>query len=205
MPAGTFGDWGKASARLGSAKVDLRAATRLALVNEANVFRSKVLTGLRKQAPSNIPFKPLAATTIAMRRFFGFRGTKALLKRGDLRNAIAVVTVSDTMVFAGVLRTARSAKGNLFDLARLNEEGSKPIIIKITPQMRALLHMAFRRFGATNRMGWSKASTGIIVVQIPARPFLRPVYEDMIFDMRKTARRFAGNVRRYLNAKGKIW
>ena len=106
------------------------------------------MIGLREQAPGGKQFKPLSPMTLALRKFFGFKGDKALLRNGYLRNSIAVVTVSDGAVFCGVLRTAKAKDGeSLVDIARMNEEGSKPIVIKLTPKMSALLHYAFRAFG----------------------------------------------------------
>jgi len=90
----------------------------------------------------------------------------------------------------------------LVDVARLNEEGSKPIIIKITPKLRALLHAAFRKAGgAMNRMGPPKQPTGILVVQIPARPFMGPVF-DKYGQPEAASERFAERVRKEMKDAG---
>jgi hypothetical protein len=47
----------------------------------------KIVEGIREQAPGGRAFAPLEPTTLAIRQFRGFRGTKALLVAGDLRTA----------------------------------------------------------------------------------------------------------------------
>jgi hypothetical protein len=132
--------------------------------------------GIREQVPGGKAFAPLAPTTLAIRRFRGFRGTKALLVQGDLRNSITVVRDGDR-VFVGVLRTARNRAGrSLVDIAALHEHGSRPIVVRITPKARAFLHAAFRHAGLDTPSSGQRG-TAIAVIQIPARPFLAPVFE----------------------------
>ncbi len=205
MPSGVggvlFGKWGLALKTLARAPKDLAEAKHKALLQEAEFFRTKIVEGLREQAPGGRQFKPLSPTTIAMRQFLGFKGTKALLRRGDLRNAIAVQEVGDA-VFVGIRRTAKNSQGEaLVDIAQLNEHGSKPIVIRITPKMAALLHMAFRKSGNTNRMGPPRPSTGIITIQIPARPFLAPVFEKF-GQPEESSKRFAERVAKLMKGKG---
>ena len=174
--AGTFGQWGKVFKTLKDAPKDLEAARKIAVLGEAQFFRTKILEGLREQAPGGKKFKALTPETLAIRKFLGFKGTKALLKHGDLRNAI-VVEEKDDLVFVGVLRSAKNERGqSMVNVAQVQEEGSKPIIIKMTPKMSALLHAAFRQAGIERKE--KRPTTGIIVVQIPARPFISPVFEE---------------------------
>jgi hypothetical protein len=201
---GLTGPWGAALKTLASAPRDLKEAKNKALLQEAEFFRTQIVTGLREQEPGGKKFKPLSETTIALRKFFGFKGTKALLRNGYLRNSIAVVTVSDGVVFCGVLRTAKAANGeSLVDIARLNEEGSKPIVIKMTPKMAALLHAAFRAFGSNMKSNSfpRQSSTGVIVVQIPARPFMMPVFEKF-GQPDEASKRFAERVQKLMKGKG---
>lgn len=197
-----FGEWETAITTLARAPRDFTNAKRMALLQEAQFFRTKIIEGLREQAPGGRAFKPLSPLTIAMRKFLGFKGTKALLRRGDLRNAIVVHEVGD-LIFVGVLRQAKNAKGEaVVDIAKLNEHGSKPIVIKITPRMSRFLHMAFRKAGGFgNRMGPPRASTGIIVVQIPARPFLAPVFEKY-GGSADAQKRYADRVAKLMKGKG---
>ncbi len=169
-----IGPWTRVGQLLASAPRRMQAAFDKALLQEGQFLRAKVVEGIREQAPGGRAFAPLAPTTLAIRKFRGFRGTKALLVQGDLRNSITVVKEGDR-VLVGVLRTARSRDGkSLVDIAALQEHGSQPIVMKLTPKARAFLHAAFRHAGLG---GSSVRSTGIAIIRIPARPFLAPVFE----------------------------
>lgn len=197
-----FGKWDTALSTLASAPKDIAHAKRQTLLQEGEFYRSMIISGLTSQAPAGHAFKPLSPLSIAVRRFVGFKGTKALMRRGDLRNSITVHVVGDA-VFIGILRQAKNRDGKpIIDVAKLNEHGSKPIVIKITPKMAAFLHLAFRRAGgAVNRMGPPRARTGIIVVQIPARPFIAPVFEK--FGKPEAAKkRFAERFAKLMKGKG---
>jgi hypothetical protein len=198
-----FGEWETTIRTLARAPRDFSDAKKKALLQEAQMFRTKIIEGLREQAPAGRQFRPLAPTTIAMRKFLGFKGTKALMRRGDLRNAIVVHEIGED-VFVGIMRQAKSRTGApMIDIAKLNEYGSKPIVIRITPKMAALLHMAFRKAGRGehNRMGPPRPSTGVIVVQIPPRPFLAPVFEK--FGASEEAqKRYAERVAKFMKGKG---
>lgn len=80
-------------------------------------------------------------------------------------------------VFVGVLRSAKSSGGaSLVNVAAIQEFGSRPIVLKITPKVRALLHAAFRKAGLDAPSG-ERPSTGVAVIRILPGPFLRPVFE----------------------------
>jgi len=171
-----IGPWSRIGKLLASAPQRMQAAFDKALLQEAQFLRTKIVEGIREQAPGGRAFTPLAPTTLAIRQFRGFHGTKALLVQGDLRNSITVTKDGD-QVFVGVLRTARNRAGkSLVDIAALHEHGSRPIVIRLTPKARAFLHAAFRHAGL-DRPSSGQPSTGIAVIQIPARPFLAPVFE----------------------------
>jgi len=78
----------------------------------------------------------------------------------------------------------------MVDVAKLNEYGSDPIVIPMTSQMRRYLFALLRSAGKEPTGGSSK---GVVVTQIPARPFLRPAFEKF----KKGARR------RFLNRVSK--
>lgn len=104
------------------------------------------------------------------------RGTKALIVQADLRNSITVVRDGDR-VLVGVLRTARNRAGrSLVNIAALQEHGSRPIVVHLTPKARAFLHAAFRHAGLDGPSS-GQLGTGIAVIHIPARPFLAPVFD----------------------------
>ncbi len=170
------GDWTAARRILASAPQRIREAQDKAVLQEAQFFRTKIVEGLRSGAPGGQAFQPLAPTTLAIRRLRGGNGTKPLIYRGDLRNSIAVVKEADG-VFVGVLRSAKgSGGGSIVNIAAIHEFGSRPIVLKITPKVRALLHVAFRKAGLDAPSG-GRPSTGVAVIRVPARPFLQPVFD----------------------------
>jgi len=171
-----IGPWARAGQLLAAAPRRMQAAFDKALLQEGHFLRTKIVEGIREQAPGGRAFAPLAPTTLAIRQFRGFRGTKALLVQGDLRNSITVVKDGDR-VLVGVLRTARSRSGkSLVDVAALQEHGSRPIVVRLTPRARAFLHAAFRRAGLDEPSS-GQPGIGIAIIRIPARPFLAPVFD----------------------------
>ena len=190
------GDWTAARRILASAPKRLHEAQQKAVLQEAQFFRTKIVEGLRSGAPGGDAFQPLAPTTLAIRKLRGSKGTKPLIRYGDLRNSIAVVKEGDG-VFVGVLRSAKSSGGAaLVNVAAIHEFGSRPIVVKITPKVRRLLHVAFRQAGLEEKSG-DRPSTGIAVIRIPARPFLRPVFEKY-GSPEVVARRFVERVAKLL-------
>lgn len=172
------GDWSKTRTTFFANATRLDGAIRKAMKQEGQFLRKKLVQGMRKQAPGGRQFKKLAKTTVATRRFRGFRGTKALVRTGGqgLIGSINVLQKRD-FVFIGVQRSVRADDGRLLaDIMRINEFGSKPIIIKITPKMRRFLFAAFDAHRATRGLEGNMA-IGVIVVTIPARPVFGPVFK----------------------------
>jgi phage gpG-like protein len=192
-----IGAWSQLGQLLAAAPKRMQEAASKALLQEAQFFRTKIVEGIREQAPGGKAFAPLAPTTLAIRQFRGFRGTKALLVQGDLRNSITVVKEGDR-VFVGVLRSAKGRAGqSLVDVAATHEYGLRPIVMKLTPKARAFLHAAFRNAGldAPTRSG---PSIGIAVIKVPARPFLGPVFDRYGSNADEVSRRFLERVAKNL-------
>lgn len=191
------GDWDVAARILATAPAKIRFALDRAVLTEAQFFRTKVVEGFREQAPGGQPFKPLSPMTLAIRKFRGFGGTKALIVRGDLRNSFVVVKRTTRLgaeAFVGVLRSARGRAGQkLVNIARIHEFGSGPIVIRVTPAMRRFLMAAIAKSGIGSGASSGALKRGVIVVRIPARPFLRPVAEKF-FKGPEAASRFRGRV-----------
>jgi len=174
MGVSLTGDWGLARRLLAAGPQRLQSGINAALRQEAHALRREVVQGLTQQAPGGTPIRPLAPATIAARQLTGFNGTKALIERGDMRNSVSVIVEGDE-AFVGIARTARAKDGRaLVDIAELHEFGGAPRVIPITPRMRRFLFAVLRRMGvqSTGRRG-----RGVIVVQVPERPFLRPAFE----------------------------
>lgn len=168
------GDWALARQVLSAAPARLQRAIGTAVRQEAHALRNAVVQGLTSQAPGGEPMKPPSPLTLAARQLKGFGGTKTLLVRGDLRNSISVV-VSGNEAFVGVLRSARTGGSgeSLANLAALHEFGGPPVVIPMTPRMRRFLFALLRRAGQETTGGDGR---GVVVVQVPARPFLRPAF-----------------------------
>ncbi|MFZ5446560.1 MAG: hypothetical protein ACOZQL_41615 [Myxococcota bacterium] len=174
MAISRTGDWARARELLSSNSGRLKGAVERAMKQEANALRNEVVSGLTAQAPGGEPIRPPAPLTLAARQLEGIGGTKSLLVRGDLRNAISVIADGDE-VFIGVLRSAKSSTGeSLADIAQIQEFGGPPVIIPITPKMRRYLAVLLKRAGAPRGPG---SGRGVVVTQVPARPFLRPAFE----------------------------
>lgn len=168
------GDWRTARRILNTGAERFEQAADKAVLQEAQFFRTKIVEGLREQAPGGQPIAPPAATTLAIRQLRGFRGEKSLLVRGDLRNAITVTRRGDA-VLVGVLRTAKSPEGkSLVNIAEMNENGSRPIVLHLTDNARRFIHAAFRKAGLPPH---SNSGIGIAIIMIRPRPFLQPVFD----------------------------
>ena len=174
MAVSRTGDWARARRLLTAAPQRLQAAIGTAVRQEAHALRNEIVQGLTSQAPGGETLKPPSPLTIAARQLEGFGGSKALIVRGDLRNSITVFVQGDE-AFIGVSRSARSKDGaSMVDLAKLHEFGGPPVIIPMTPKMRRFLFALLRQVGKEPTGG---SGRGVIVVQVPARPFLRPAFD----------------------------
>jgi phage gpG-like protein len=192
MAVSRTGDWARARRLLTAAPQRLQAAIGTAVRQEAHALRNEIVQGLTRQAPGGEPLKPPSPLTIAARELEGFGGTKSLIVRGDLRNSITVVVQGDE-AFIGVSRSARSKDGaSMVDLAKLHEFGGAPVIIRMTPKMRRFLFALLRQAGKEPTGG---SGRGVIVVQVPARPFLRPAFDKF---REGAGRRFLERVAREL-------
>lgn len=175
MSTSRTGDWALARRLLAAGPAKLKAAVGTALRQEAQLLRKEIVQGITQQAPGGEPLKPLSPLTLAARALEGRGGTKALLVRGDLRNAIAAIIQGDE-AFVGVPRKARGQDGkSLVDVAQVHEFGAGPIVIPMTPAMRRYLFALLRKAGVDKTGG---SGRGVVVVTIPARPFLRPAFEQ---------------------------
>jgi len=176
-----FGDWAKAAAALEGGSARLARAIERAVLKEAQGLRKEIVLQLRSQEG----FKPLSPWTIAKRKLLNRGGTKALIQRGDLIGGINVVKAGSDMVFVGIPRSAQDRDGReLVRIGAVHEYGTDPTIIPITPRMRRFLaavaskledNKSFEGEFVPKLRGGKGASA--VVVQIPARPFLRPAFD----------------------------
>lgn len=193
------GDWDRAKRALTALPERLGRASEQALLQEAQFLRAEVVKGLTSQAPGGSKLTPLAPNTLSTRRLQRFRGTKALVRGGDLRNAITA-QIKNGRTFVGVPRKAVGQDGaRLADIAQQNEFGGPPIVIPITPKMRRFLFALRQEAGNPSEAssGTGSGVPGVIVTQVPARPFLRPVFEQF---RRDGPKRFLTRVARLMKS-----
>ena len=189
------GDWQQARRALAALPERLKAAQKIALLREAHLFRAEIVKGFTTQSPGGKPFKPLSETTLATRKFKGFRGTKALINRADLRNSVTAIVEGDT-AFVGIKRTATGRDGRkLINIAQVHEFGAR-IAIAMSDKMRAFLHAMFREAGIPPRPGRGRS---VIVIIIPPRPFLRPVWKKLA---PTASKRYVANIDKLLKGTG---
>lgn len=205
------GSWGKAAEILNDTK-SLKDAINYAVVQEAHQARRDIVKGITNQAPGGQQFQKLAAFTLAMRKLKGFRGTKALLVTGGLRGSITVKSMAPGKAFVGVLRSARSKDGKeLFNIAKTHELG-QVIVVRVTPKMRKFLMIQMRKSGIGTRTktaggskkskfvasGKGQLSSGVIVIKIPARPYMGPVIEKIASNPAALQKRLAARISKKL-------
>jgi phage gpG-like protein len=182
------GDWAVARRLLAGGPAKLKAAVGTALRQEAQLLRKEIVQGITRQAPGGEALAPPSPLTLAAREMKGRGGTRALMVTGDLRNSVAAIVKGDE-AFIGVPRKARGKDGkSLVDVAKVQEFGKGPIIIPMTPAMRRFLFALLRKADQEPNGGSGK---GVVVVQIPARPFLRPAFKKFQKGVQK---RFLGRV-----------
>ena len=189
-----FGDWSKAGAITASMGARFERAQEQAVLKEAHLLRGKIVQNITSGGSlAGRPFAALAPGTLIVRRFRGFGGTKPLLVTGALRNSVSVVRLAGGAVFVGIRRGTGPSKGGA-NLAEVHEYGGS-WQVRMTARMRRFLAAAFSRSGQKFGHGTGAKGAGVIVVRIPARPFVGPVVERFAQpeDVRK---RFWDNVAR---------
>jgi hypothetical protein len=169
------GDWARAASIFSGAPKRVEKAITMALRTEAELLRRHIVQGLTNQAPGGKALKAPSPLTLAARRLKRKKGTKSLLVRGGLRNSFVAIVKGDTG-YVGIRKSKKTKSGDyVADIARIQEEGSKPRIIPITPKMRRVLFALFREAGIEpNGKG---AGKGVVVVTTPARPYIKPAFD----------------------------
>ena len=162
------GDWEGAKRVMMRAPSRARKAIDRGLGLAGHYMVQQIVQGMRDLKP------PLAASTTRTRRLKGgrgARGTKPLIKTGELRNSITVVRGTGE-VFVGV-----PASSGKFRLAAIHENGAT-FMLRLTDKMRAFLFgVLFKNRTSSGRTGLLKF--GIVFVRIPPRPFIGPVMDNV--------------------------
>ncbi len=159
------GDWLKAKEILGNP--GLGPAIQKALRQEGQYIAGLIKTRL---GSGNIA-PPLSPLTVAMRKG---KGAKPLNATGALRNGIFVEEEQGS-IFIGVKREAKGV-----DIASVHEFGAV-VVLKMTDRMRRFLFGVLFPQALKKRMvpfgPRARSGKGFLVIRIPARPFMRPVFE----------------------------
>lgn len=171
------GDWGRAKQLFKRVKGgELRKAFAFALHKEAVLLSGHV----KEYLADSSHFADNSPLTIASRQLAGFGGTKPMNVSGALKGAVTVEPndVGSLQKFVGVLRTARGKDGrDLFNIGSILEEG-RTFVIHMTPKMRRFLFgVLFPKAGIDTSGPPKGGSSGVVSIHIPARPFLRPVFD----------------------------
>lgn len=172
---GSWAPLGQLLAR-GANPIVWRQAKEKAIVKEAHRLRRIIIEGFNAGGPPGARWARLKPMTQLISRAHGKGDRKPLMDSGDLRNSIAVTQEGDGW-FVGVHKKAKGKKGSrkMVDIAAVHENGTKRYSIRVTDKMRRYfmwLHKASK-----GQIKPLKASTTHIVVQIPARPFIGPVWD----------------------------
>ncbi len=188
------GDWARARRLLAAAPLKIERAITTAVKQEAQLLRTEIVQGITKQAPGGEDIAPPAPLTLAARKLRGFGGSKALMVRADLRNSISAI-VRGTEAFVGVLRKARGKDGkSMVNVAQVQEFGSDPIVIPMSDAMRKFMFALLKTAGEEGK--GNSSGRGVVVVKVPARPFMRPAFRKFAKGAQK---RFLQRVARLLN------
>lgn len=168
-------DFGKAQNQLGRLAKRLPGAVSQSMAYEAVVLAGDIRRGIRSGAPGGQRFRPLAKSTIRMKK-----SSKPLIHNADLIRSIKSEKVSqdryETTYFVGVNRNERNRKGDsLANIAEIHEFGTRPYKIQVTPKMRRFWFAMFRAGVFVAPL--SPKKTVIHHPGIPARPFLRPTFD----------------------------
>lgn len=160
----------------------LRPAISVTLRREAEIMAGAMRERFDKVRPANS----------RITKFLKGSSKPLVGETGDLRNAIGVVDVDETTFYIGIPEDVDEAK-----LAMIHEKGLT-IVQHMTDKQRKFLHAVLPKQTKREQLvsqGKRKLreesgqqSTGIIVIHIPARPFIEPTFRSQ---MRLSNKRFS--------------
>jgi hypothetical protein len=174
-------DWVKAKIALGYGPRIL-TETRRAILRELQILRKIIVDEFRNEGYVGGKWPALSPTTIAIRRFEGFKGTKIMQVTRDLVGSISVVEVPGEGAFVGVARSKSRKDGqDPVNIAKAMEEGFSSRQT-MTARQRRYLMAALSAAGLEPPAGRAPVAGGsgatTIVIRVPPRPFLGPVFDE---------------------------
>jgi hypothetical protein len=162
----------------------MRGAIDRATAQEAQLLRRVIVQGLRDQAPGGKAIRPLSPMTIALRKLprkssksgAARRGsTKSLINNGDLLGSVNDRRAGYAWHTVGVHRGERGRDGrDLVNIAAIHEYGTRKYTITVTPKMHRF--SIFLMMQGVLKAPWPVGK--VLQHQVPARPFLRPGYNQ---------------------------
>ncbi len=152
----TIGQWKEAMALLAGGPAMLKAAIPKAIMQEALHFERVMKKNIGKGVT------PIDARSNG--------SSRPLVKSGDLRNSIHAEMDGPNRAFIGINKS--SGKANI---AAVHEFGATIVQVMTPKQRRFLFGVLFKGAAKTAAGGGVK---GFIFIRIPARPFIRPVFES---------------------------
>jgi hypothetical protein len=151
-----IGDWKLAKRVLETAPAAFDRALKATIGAEAE----RIAGAIRKKIASGVP-PPNAPSTVYLKG-----SSKTLIASGEMQKTVQVVWKGKFQAFIGIPANAKKGTARLADI----HESGRVIVQQMTPKQRRFLHAKFP--------GYTGSGTGIIVIHIPARPFIKPVFED---------------------------
>jgi len=140
-----FGDWDNVKGRLcNNPGARLAKAIRQATIQNALLLVREIKRGIVSQAPGDVPFAPLAESTIERKG-----SSKAIIDTGFLVNAITQRILADS-AFVGLLRGTVNPKGeDMVNIGAIMEYGATidmPNGTTIVIPPRPFLHPTMRKY-----------------------------------------------------------
>ncbi len=153
------GDWKLAKKVLETAPAAFDRALKKTIAAEAEVIAGMIRARINGNTPP-----PNAASTIQQKG-----SSKTLVNTGEMKNSVQIVWNGKFQAFIGIPAAARGGVSRLADI----HENGRVIVQQMTEKQRRFLHALFKTGG--NKHG---GGTGIIVIHIPARPFIKPAMDE---------------------------
>lgn len=180
-----IGAWTALASRLSGFGVNLLKKESRIIKEAAERLEKAVKLGLITGAPGGKRFTPLAVSTVVQRDgdISPLVDTGALMR--SIGHSVRITGGSGPEAFVGVNKTARGHNGlSMIEIAEIHEQGVGPFTIAVTDGMRRFFRWLAIASGGQIRP-LSALTTTINHPGIPARPFIRPVWEKIGPDIQR--------------------
>ena len=200
------GDWDRALNGMAGFEQALNRAAHRRLAKEAQGLVTEIKNGIQNQAPGGDPFKPWSKWTVAFHQFpppgrANDKGKNKILQQSNTLMNSVIAVVNGLKAWVGVKRMTAGG----VNIARVHEFGMGPIIIPYTDKMHRMLMAVGSRAGIFAGQVPTGPRKHVLMIRIPARPFLRPAYKVWhkgLADRFKTG--IATDMRKWFDNAGRI-